>query len=421
MDPVLSAEWIIVYLALIATGSVVVLHEPTLNISEYIDDIYLTTTAEDLAAYMPSDLSTWQSSDENATATIIFTSGTAGRHKGVMLSQKNLVSSAIVGAVKIGKDVLFPEDKTIPLLPMFHMFGITASILSPIYFGLTLHIINDMKYIIQSLSKIRPQILFIVPMIAKTMIDRALVLVQKGLAVEQIKEEMFGGLKMLVCGGATLQTEIIDEYEKFGIQLLNGYGITECSPTVTTSSYDDFVKNSVGRVNDLPNVDVKIFNGTVHVSGDIVMQGYYNCDESPFKMIDGKTWFDTEDNGSIDENGNLYIYGRQSNLIILSDGNNIAPEEIESLFNTHILVHDIMVYEGNLAGKQVIAASILPNYELATAFSEQQLNDEIAKIVDKINNELPTYKRIKTYKIRKTDFNRTSLRKIIRTGVNINE
>ncbi|MDY3215225.1 MAG: AMP-binding protein [Ruminococcus sp.] len=212
--------------------------------------------------------------DENAVSLIIFTSGTSGRHKGVMLSQRNIISSAMIGVEKVGKGLLYPCDRSIPVLPLFHMFGITASIIAPMSLGMTLYIIDEMKYVIKSLSSIKPKILFAVPMIIKTMLNRALLLEKKGLSPQKIKDEFFGGLTAVVSGGAALHPELIEQYERFGIQLLNGYGITECSPIVTASSYNDFEKGAVGRVNDLCCAEVKIIDGTVHVSGDIVMQGY---------------------------------------------------------------------------------------------------------------------------------------------------
>lgn len=210
-------------------------------------------------------------------------------------------------------------------------------------------------------------------------------------------------------------------YERFGIQLLNGYGITECSPIVTASSYNDFEKGAVGRVNDLCCAEVKIIDGTVHVSGDIVMQGYYNDKSEPFKYIEGKKWFDTLDNGTIDSNGNLFIQGRQSNLIILDDGNNTAPEELEVMFEKYDIIGDIMVYEAHAELGNLIAASIYPNQELVSTMTETEVYAEIEKAVNEVNSRLPVYKRIKSWKIRKSDFLRTSLKKIIRTGVNIDE
>lgn len=421
LSPAMSCEWIIVFFALVMSGAIVVLHEPFLNVSEYIDDIYIKSDANELCFNESANGHTLVPQDENAVSLIIFTSGTSGRHKGVMLSQRNIISSAMIGVEKVGKGLLYPSDRSIPVLPLFHMFGITASIIAPMSLGMTLYIIDEMKYVIKSLSSIKPKILFAVPMIIKTMLNRALLLENKGLSPQKIKDEFFGGLTAVVSGGAALHPELIEQYERFGIQLLNGYGITECSPIVTASSYNDFEKGAVGRVNDLCCAEVKIIDGTVHVSGDIVMQGYYNDKSEPFKYIEGKKWFDTLDNGTIDSNGNLFIQGRQSNLIILDDGNNTAPEELEVMFEKYDIIGDIMVYEAHAELGNLIAASIYPNQELVSTMTETEVYAEIEKAVNEVNSRLPIYKRIKAWKIRKNDFLRTSLKKIIRTGVNIDE
>lgn len=412
----LSAEWIIVFLALNVAGAVVVLHEPMLDATEYIDDIFMKTDAETLYAYERS-CEPAEEAEEDDTAVIIFTSGTSGRHKGCMLSQKNIISDALLGAGMIGEGALKEGDRTIPVLPVFHMFGITASFIAPFCIGMTVYVISDMKYVIKSLPEIRPRVLFLVPMIVKTILARAKLMLKSGMTHEEIREKAFGGLPLIVCGGAALQPELIDEYSKFGIELLNGYGITECSPIVTTSSYGNNVRGAVGRVNDLKYAKVRIINGTIHVSGDIVMSGYCGSEPSPFRIIDGQKWFDTLDNGYIGEDGSLFVTGRRSNLIILDDGNNISPEEIELYFEKYDLIGSVMVY----AKDSAICASVYPCQELIKDKSETEIHDAVSGIIDEINQNLPTYKRIRSWKIRKEDFHRTSLRKIIRSGVNCDE
>ncbi len=412
----LSAEWIIVFLALTTAGAIVVIHEPYLDTAEYLDDIHMKTTASELFHYEHSK-EPLELVGEDAAAVIIFTSGTSGRHKGVVLSHRNVISDAFLGGEMIGDGALKAGDRTIPILPVFHMFGITASFIAPLYYGMTVYVIPEMKYVIRSLPEIRPRILFLVPMIAVTLLNRARLLLKNGMTYEMIRENFLGGLSIVVSGGAVLQPELIDEYKKFGIELLNGYGITECAPIVTTSSYMDFVPGAVGRVNQTSYADVRIIDGTVHVSGDIVMSGYCGDEPDPFKMIEGKRWFDTQDNGYITEDGSLFITGRSSNLIVLSDGNNIAPEEIELRFDKYGIVNSVLVYEKNSA----IFASIYPDPEAASEYSEEDLHQIVSETVDTVNQSLPAYKRIRAWSIRTQDFKRTSLKKIIRTEVNYDE
>ncbi len=416
--PKLSLNWVIVYCALLTAGATVVLHEPEFPIQSHMQDMFLFAHADELASWDRGDPATVHPAAEEEIATIIYTSGTTGRQKGVMLSQKNLISDVLLAQYKIGRGALSPGDRTIPILPLFHMFGITASILAPIYVGMTLYILDDPKYLIKMLPVVKPRILFVVPMIAKTMASRSALLLKKGVSPGELKEKLFGGVEMIVCGGAKLQPDLIDTYAAFGIQLLNGYGITECSPVVTTSSYNDAVKGSVGKVHDLPNCEVRIIDNTIHVHGDIVMEGYYGREASPFKLIDGQRWFDTKDMGYIDKDGSLYITGRQSNLIILDDGNNISPEEIEILFASFPSVQDVMIYEDKEGSIPVVAASLYPSAELRETQSEAELQGLMEQVVAQVNRQLPSYKQIKKFSVRKTDFQRTSLNKIIRKGVN---
>ncbi len=414
--PELSAKWIIVFLALTTAGAVVVLHEPKLDVSEYINDIYITADSDQLYAYERCNVFSETTSEEDI-AVIIFTSGTSGKNKGVMLSHKNIISDAMLGAEMIGEDALKAGDKTIPVLPVFHMFGITASFIAPFYIGMTVHIINDMKYVIKSLPEIQPRILFVVPMIAKTILSRVRLLLKNGMTHEMIKKQALGGLSIVVSGGAALQPELIDEFSELGIELLNGYGITECSPIVTNSSYRCSVRGSVGRINKTNYAEVRIIDGTVHVSGDIVMSGYCGDEPSPFKTIDGRKWFDTMDYGSVTKDGSLFINGRSSNVIILDDGNNTFPEEIELLFEKYDVVDSVLVYEK----ENSIFASIYLYQEMVSELSSEKIAKLVADIVCDVNKDLPAYKRVKKWNIRKEDFHRTSMKKIIRSEVNYDE
>lgn len=417
--PHLSVEWIVVCLALMTAGVTVVLHEPLLKVEDYIDDLALQTTAEELYAWDRPVGADFIPPKEEDTAILIFTSGTSGRPKGVRISHKNIISDARLGTNRIGRGALEAGHKTIPMLPLFHLFGLTGAIIAPLSLGMTLYIIPEMKYVLKSLPVIRPRILFIVPMIAKTILGKAAMLEKKGLTPKAIKEQALGGVDMLVCGGAPLQKEMITAFARYEVDLLNGYGITECSPIVTCSEYRNHVAGSVGNVKKLPETEVEIIDGTVHVSGDIVMQGYYKYTANPFKEVDGKIWLDTQDNGFIDSAGNLFITGRQSNLIILDDGNNIAPEELEFLFDPYPLVKAVMVHEGEAAGQKIVTAAVYPDPDLAAGLSPEDLQEKIEAIVREVNTSLPMYKQIKQCRVRQRDFKRTSLRKIIRTEINL--
>jgi len=185
------------------------------------------------------------------------------------------------------------------------------------------------------------------------------------------------------------------------------------------SKFNNFTKGAVGRVNGLPNTQVCIINDTVHVSGETVMLGYYGIDENPFIEHDNKKWFKTQDIGVIDDEGNLFITGRKSNLIILDDGNNISPDELEELFEPYELIKGVLVHEGENVGGKVVAAIIYPDPEQVADNDEATIKNLVQEIVDSVNEKLPSYKKIKQFKIRNNDFKRTSLNKIIRSGVNL--
>lgn len=419
--PEMSREWILVFLALLAAGAEIVIHEPAMKPEALMDGIFRRGKAEELMI-PPAAEEDFAPAGPEDTAVIIYTSGTSGAPKGVMLSQKNLAADALLGYETIGPETFRPGEKTIPVLPLFHMFGITASILSPFCGGLTLVLIDEIRYLQKKLPEVRPRILFLVPMVVKAMLRRAALAVKSGaLPPEAVREHAFGGLDVIVCGGAPLQAELIDEYQKLGIRLLNGYGITECAPVVTVSRYDGFRKGAVGNVRNLRGTEVRIIDGTIHVSGDIVMKGYWGRSGSGFREEDGKRWFDTQDTGTIDEEGNLFITGRKTNLIILDDGNNISPEELENMFEPYEVIRDVMVYEGKNAGGQVIAASVYPDPEWAAARGAEEAAREVERIIAEVNEALPLYKKIRKWKIREKDFHRTGLNKIIRSGVNIDE
>lgn len=416
LETTLSKEWIIAYLSLEVAGVVVVLHE------QYFDEdnlkglkIQSKFTAKEVCE-IESSSGEYISPCKDDIATIIFTSGTTGVPKGVKLSQNNIVKDALVGYLKIGIN-LEPGDITIPVLPLFHMFGITASILSPFCSGLTVYIIDDIKYLIKSLNVIKPKIMFLVPTIVKTMLHKINTLTNNMSCTRDTIKTMILGEKLeyIVCGGAPLDEKLVDGMEKYGLCLLNGYGITECSPIVTVCSQKYNKKKSVGRVNDLPFLKVKIIEGKVHISGDIVTEGYLNSDEELFlRDNDNNIWFNTQDFGFIDDEGYLFITGREKNLIILDDGNNVSPEELENLINGNAFVEDVIVYANDSMSRKTISALIKVIDDYIKRIGEEKINEMVRDMINDINIGLPYYKRINNWKVIKQDFKRNKLNKILR-------
>lgn len=230
----------------------------------------------------------------------------------------------------------------------------------------------------------------------------------------------FGGrLRTIVCGGAYLRPELVKNYREIGINVINGYGITECSPLISVNIGENLKDDSVGKI--VQYNKVKINNpdkngiGEILVKGDNVMLGYYKDNESTKNSLkDG--WFNTGDLGYVDEYNNLFITGRKKNLIVLSNGKNVHPEELESyVIEVMKYVKEVVVYTSkNVGGGDMIVASIFLDNE----FLQQYSDEEIRKIVDRdlavVNSNLPGFKKIHHMFIRENEFEKTTSQKIIR-------
>lgn len=423
LTPVLNEDFIKAYLALIVAGAVVVIHEEGLDIADYEVSVFASVDPAQIVEIQSSSAEAYKKVPEDNACTLIFTSGTSGRQKGVLLTQKNLVSDAIHGLQAVGGTaVLKPGDGTIPVLPVFHMFGITASIVASLYANLTLHLIDDIRYLSREIVHARPKIVFLVPMIIRTMLNNADKAVMAGkVPTEMVKEALFGGTDIFVSGGAALDPAIVVGFEKYGIEVLNGYGITECSPIVTVCRSKDFRLGTVGRVHDLYGAKIIIHKGMVHISGDIVMKQYFTPEEDSFVEVNGERYFNTRDFGSIDEEGNLSIGGRDSNLIIMEDGNNISPEEIEQLFEKYEALEDVLIYPEEKNGVTILAIVMRIEDHVRATLSKEEALALLNEFVDEVNQTLPSYKKIKLVVLREQPFIRTSLKKIKRVKENRNE
>ncbi len=363
--------------------------------------------------------------DIDAMSTLIYTSGTTGTPKGVMLSQRNIVENAC--AVIEVEEI---TDKTVLVLPIHHTFGFTASVVAVLIFGQTIAINNNLRTFLNDLQTFKPQSVFVVPMfieaiykkIWKNIEQKKLTLVFKGLlktsdALRKLgidkRKEMFksvidafgGNLSLLVSGGAPLDPTYCKFFDSIGITLLNGYGITECSPIVAVNPIFDIRQGSVGIV--LPNLKVKIIdedengNGEICVAGSSVMLGYYNNKEATDEAFDD-IWFKTGDIGYLDDENFLYISGRKKNLIILANGKNIYPEEIEELI---------------LRIPEAIEAVVYCENDSITAEVYTEDPAAVQSAIKNLNKTLPIYKHIKNIKFRTTEFEKTTTKKIKRSTV----
>lgn len=233
--------------------------------------------------------------------------------------------------------------------------------------------------------------------------------------------EVFGGrLVKIVCGGAPMRKELGDFFDAIGITLVNGYGITECSPLVAANR--DYYYNFTSVGNPLPCLEMKIFKpnedgeGEICVKGPTVMLGYYKQPEMTAEVLESDGWFHTGDYGKIGEDGRLYITGRKKNMIVLKNGKNVYPEEIEEYLGSAPEVAEVIVsaIRGENGEETGLQAEIFPGDELVSANSDEQLYTLLKTAVEKINDTLPSYKKVTKVTVRKTPFDKTTSGKIRR-------
>lgn len=365
---------------------------------------------------------------ENTVAEIVYTSGTSGKSKGVMLTHKNLISAAI-GSSKM----LEFKGTSMLVLPLHHTFAMAAGVLVPMIQKKTIYLNLNLKNINKDFLVAKPENISVVPLfldnmskkiwsaiekdnktsLVKRLIKVSNTLLNIGIDIRHILFKnirgFFGGnLNVIVCGGAILPKIYISEFRSFGINVINAYGITECSPAVSGNRNNYYKDGSVGQA--MPMCKVKIAsNNEILVKGDNVMKGYYNNRiETEKAFVDG--WFKTGDIGYLDEDSFLYITGRSKNLIILANGRNLSPEEIELDILKIEGVSEAIVY--NLHGK--VQAEIFPDHDYMKKNNIIDAEKYIKKQIGNLNNKLSTYKRINGVKLRADAFPKTATQKIKR-------
>ncbi len=379
--------------------------------------------------------------DSHALALLVFTSGTTGKGKGVMLSQNAFLTdlSAVIPYIDFGK-------RTVSVLPPHHTFGSSVMLIGHMMIGCEVYISAGLRYVVKELKEQKPEHLVLVPLYLETFYRRIkATLKEKGkekLVARMIKvsnalrktgidvraklfgeiRAAFGGeIKMIISGGAPINPEIIDFFEAIGITTLNGYGITECAPIISVNRSRNVVKGSVGTVLDIDHVEIHAPNedgeGEIWVTGPNVMLGYYKDEKATAEAIDEEGFFKTGDYGKLGKNNILYITGRKKNLIILSNGKNVYPEEIENELVATPGVIDIIVYEGqSKRGMEhnAIVAEVYPDKDYIEKNNITDIQAHLQKYVDDYNRGAVPYKKIGVLKVREEEFPKNTLRKIMR-------
>ena len=383
--------------------------------------------------------------DPNKLASIVFTSGTTGKGKGVMLTQTNIVSDMTQGMYNFNI-----TPKTLCVLPPHHTFGSTVNFVGHYAQGAEVYISNGLKYILNELKEQQPTHLILVPLFVETFYKRIWATAEKQgkdkLLRNMIKASngmrkvgidlrkklfasvtsAFGGkLEMIICGGAALNQDIIDTFEGIGIVILNGYGITECAPLISCNRNEYRKKGSVGT--PIIGEKVKIADpdengeGEICVKGPNVMMGYYKNPEATAAAFDEEGYFKTGDYGKLDEEGWIYITGRLKNLIILSNGKNVYPEEIETEISRIYGVNEVVVYEGlnkDGSSKDCIVAEIYPDFDGLKDHGITDVQKYFKDGVNEINKRSAPYKKVQIVKVRNEEFEKNTSKKIVRFKIN---
>ena len=382
--------------------------------------------------------------DKRQLSLLVYTSGTTGKGKGVMLCTDSIIRDM----ADVIHYIDFAEN-TVSVLPPHHTYGSTVMLIAHVMIGTEVYISNGLKYVQKELKSEKPGHLILVPLYLETFYRRiqanlkskgkdklvnnmlkisnitrkasfGLIDMRKKLFA-QIRNAFGGEIKTIVTGGAPINQDIVEFFEGMGISVLNGYGITECAPLISVNRSRHVVKGSVGTVLDMDDVKIVDPNedgeGEICVKGPNVMLGYYKNDEATAEAIDEEGYFRTGDYGKLTKDRILYITGRKKNLIILSNGKNVYPEEIENELISVPGVQDIIVYEGkSRRGMEynAIVAEIFPDKDYIEKNGITDVKAYLQGYLNQYNKTAVPYKKISVLKVRKEDFPKNTLRKIMR-------
>ena len=443
-----SYEWLVAFLGTLASGNVAVPIDKELPAGEVewlirkadVNAVFISKSYQDLVENL-TDLKVMTlkglqgmkgEDSENyllyepqgeELACIFFTSGTSGRSKGVMLTHGNIASEIY------GPSCLFdPEgDSTCAVLPFHHAFGLNVAILMAYNYGVTIFINKSLKRVKEDILLARPQVLMLVPMFIEVFYKQIMEGIKKSGKMDKVRKgvrlsnlmlkvgidkrrtffkeilDNFGGeLKYIISGGAHLDPFYVKAFRDWGIEIRNGYGTTECSPCVAIKRNYYNRDGSVGQLIEGTQARAAE-DGEIQLKGSVVMKGYYNDPEATAEVLqDG--WYSTGDLGYVDKDGFLFLTGRKKNLIILSNGENISPEELENDLHLDPAVNEVLVYDKD----SKIIAEIYPEEEYMG--NEEYFNN----LVNEVNKGRPAYKQIAKVVLRDTEFIKNSSKKIVR-------
>jgi len=406
------------------------------------------TEGEDLLA-KGSTAFTTAPIDPEVLSILLFTSGTTAMSKAVMLNHRNICINlqAMCQMLYIG-----PDDIFLSVLPLHHTYECTCGFLCPVYRGATVAVCEGLRHITKNMQESKVTIMLAVPLMLELFYKRIMKsatsdpkLAKKfrlGLKISgflrkigidkrkklfaKVHDNFGGHLRMLIAGGAAIDPAIIAGLRDLGLESVQGYGLTECAPILALNRDVDYKDNAAGL--PLPGVEIKIIEPDENGIGEIVgrgpniMMGYFENEEATKEAIDSEGYFHTGDLGYQDKDGFVIITGRKKNVIIAKNGKNIFPEEIEfKLLQNDLIAECLVSGREDEAGETIVRADIFPNEEKVREIfgdiplDSKDVRDAIDQIIRSVNHGMVTYKYIREFDLRPTEFEKTSSKKIKRT------
>ncbi|MBR0067886.1 MAG: AMP-binding protein [Kiritimatiellae bacterium] len=372
-------------------------------------------------------------------ASIIYTSGTTGKPKGAMLTHGNFTADA-VGALEAFNENITPSDSFLVVLPLFHAFSFCTNFVVPLLTGSAMFFVRSLYMIGEDVKTLRPTVVMGVPLLAEKIFDKidaklkaskkAQFLIKIGLkrlVYGAVKKGLGGRLRFMIVGGAPCPKHVLEGFKKLGITMLEGYGLTECSPVVSIAGPKCARIGTIGA--KIANIEIRLADqneqgvGELQVKGPITMKGYWHNDAATAEAFDGE-WLKTGDLASVDEAGLITIRGRKKALIVNREGKNIYPEEVENRIAADPVVADCVVVgytTGGVPGEKV-GCVVHPNMDLLKERNggEEVSWEEAEKIaqehVHAQCHELADYKRVRKIVISKEPLARTSIQKVRRVA-----
>ena len=380
--------------------------------------------------------------DLAAPAKILFTSGTTGANKGVVLSQNNLAANCMNCFGIKGENV---NNTSMSILPMHHATEINTHIFTRLAAGRLTYINDSMKNMLVNIKIFKPYVITIVPMIANAFFRAIWTNAKKAGKEEKLKKGIklikllrklgidishkllkdvfapFGGnLKQIVCGGAMLNPEVVKGFNDLGVHITNGYGITECGPLVSMNTDTLNEPYSVGYI--CPNLEYKLADinedgiGELCIKGKSVSLGYYKDEKATKEVFDADGFFHTGDLARMDKTGRMFLAGRKKNVIILDNGKNVCPEEIETVVDNNIAyAKECVAYMGQI-GKDKLKQGICLGLYIEDAKMRKN-TEKIKEDFRELNKTLPAYKQINYINLVEAEYEKTSTKKIKRSTV----